>query len=121
VVMEMVVPDIDKTLAHYAPTHLGRWEKDLTHLVEEFHGEGFVHGDLRDANLFVRAGKPEMIMLVDYDWGGKHGEASFPTRLLHEELTGGEELKSLEITKEHDIRVLRTTFLNLRLSSFKYR
>jgi hypothetical protein len=119
VVMEMVIQDMDKTLAHYASTHLDRWEKDLTHLMEEFHGEGFVHGDLRDANLFVRAGKPETIILIDYDWGGKHGEVSFPTRLLHEELTGGEKLKSRKITKEHDIRVLTTTFHNLRLSSLK--
>jgi len=113
VVMEMVIQDIDKTLVHYASTNLIQWEKDLTHLMEEFHGEGLVHSDLRDANLFVQIGKPEMIMLANYDWGGKQGEASFPTQLLHEELIGGEKLKSREIMKEHDIWVLRTTFQNL--------
>ena len=114
VVMEFVDQDISKTLAHYAPTHLDRWEEDLTRLVEEFHGEGYVHGDLRDANLIVRRGEPERIILVDYDWGGKHGDVSFPSRHLHEDLAEGE-LESLEITKVHDHRVLRFTIANLRL------
>jgi hypothetical protein len=116
VLMELVDRDISKTLAHYAPTHLDRWEEDLTRLVEEFHGVGLVHGDLRDANLIVRRGEPERIILVDYDWGGKHGDVSFPSRHLHEDLTEGEgELESLEITKEHDRRVLKDTIAKLRL------
>jgi hypothetical protein len=72
---------------------------------------------LRDANLIVLTGNPQNIVLVDYDWGGKHGEALFPTRLLHDELTAGKELESLEITMEHDNRVLKETFQNLRLTS----
>jgi len=28
-------------------------------------------------------------MLIDFDLGGKSGEASFPTVLLNEDLTGG--------------------------------
>jgi tRNA A-37 threonylcarbamoyl transferase component Bud32 len=114
VVMEFVDQDISKTLAHYAPTHLDQWEKDLTRLLEEFHGEGLVHGDLRDANLIVRRGEPERIILVDYDWGGKHGNVSLPSRHLHREITEGE-LESLVITKEHDHRVLRATIAKLRL------
>jgi hypothetical protein len=114
VVMEFVDQDIGKTLAHYAPTHLDQWKKDLTRLLEEFHGEGFVHGDLRYANLIVRRGEPERIILVDYDWGGKHGNVSFPSRHLHKEITEGE-LESLVITKEHDHRVLRATIAKLRL------
>ena len=115
VVMEYVRHDTDKTLAHYAPTHLEQWEKDLTHLMKEFHDEGFVHGDLRDANLILRKGEPARIILVDYDWGGKVGDVMFPARLLHEDLTWTD-LKSLEITKDHDRRVLRTTFAKLKLS-----
>jgi RIO1 family len=116
VVMELIDLDVNKTLAHYAPTHLDRWEEDLTCLVEEFHREGLVHGDLRDVNLIVQRGEPERIILVDYDWGGKHGVVSFPSRHLHEDLTEGEgELKSLEITKDHDLRVLKDTIAKLRL------
>jgi len=115
VVMEVVEQD-GKTLAHYAPTYLDRWEEDPTRLVEEFHDEGLVHGDLRDANLIVRRGEPERIILVDYDWGGKHGAVSFPSRHLHEDLTEGEgELVRLEITKEYDLRVLKDTIAKLRL------
>jgi tRNA A-37 threonylcarbamoyl transferase component Bud32 len=115
VVMEFVDHDINKRLAHYARAHLDRWEKDLIRLVEEFHGEGLVHGDLRDVNLIVPRGEPERIILVDYDWGGKHGDVSFPSRHLYEDLTTMRELESLEITKEHDRRVLRNTIGKLRL------
>lgn len=114
VVMELIIHDFRKTLAHYAPMHSERWRKDLTRLVEDFHDKGLVHGDLRGVNLTIRPRKPETIMLVDYDWGGKHGDVSFPTRLLHKDLTGGRDLRSCEITKEHDIRVLRTTLQRLR-------
>jgi hypothetical protein len=96
--------------------HFGQWEKDLTHLMEEFHNKGLVHSDLRDTNLIVRDGKPETIMLLDYDWGGRHGNVLFPTRLLHEELKGRVEVKSREITKEHDSHVSKMTLHKLRLS-----
>jgi hypothetical protein len=70
--------------------------------VEDIHKEGLVHGNLSNSNFIVPAKEPERIMLVNFDWGGEHGKVSFPTRLLHKELTGGKEMGCLAITKEHN-------------------
>lgn len=68
--------------------------------MENFLREGFVHGDLREASFIVPAKEPERILLIDFDQGGEPGEVvSFPTRLLHEDLTDGKAMKSLMITK----------------------
>jgi hypothetical protein len=79
--------------------------------VSGFHNEGWVHGDLRDANLIVGNENPGQVMLVDFDWGGRNGQVSYPTALVHEELVkpGGD----LCITKEHDDYVLAHTLAKL--------
>ena len=46
--------------------------------MENFHLEGLVHGDLRDANILC---KEEYVMLLDFDCGGKDGEV-FDRRVL---------------------------------------
>jgi len=115
VVMEDL--DEDPLMLSRARLHLTKWKEDLTKLVRDFHNEGLVHGDLRDANFTISKNNPEQIKLFDFDWGGRVGEASFPTKLLNEELTGGKKLTSLKITKEHDNRVLLNTlddFMKLR-------
>ena len=49
-------------------------------LVSSFHAKGFVHGDMRDANILVHKvnnGTLEM-KLVDFDWGGEAGKVHYP-------------------------------------------
>ena len=82
------------------------WRKNLRELVSGFHHKGLVHGDLRMANfVFTKSNKPRKMILVDFDWGGKDGEAVFP----HEELVEGlgvsnNQLYGRKITKEHDLK-----------------
>jgi len=70
-----------------------------------------VHGDLRDANIIC---KEDSVMLVDFDWSGKVGEASYPTLELNPELLEGRVSHDLRITKEDDRRVLRITLDKLK-------
>ena len=111
VVMEHVKHNYDRT--SLALKYWATWERDLTRLMQEFHEQGFVHGDLRDANFIVPTARPNKIMLIDFDWGGEAGKVHFPTWLLDEELMNGR-MESLVITKEHDIRVLTAALKKLR-------
>jgi serine/threonine protein kinase len=115
VVMEWIKQE-DINLRDYALDHLPTWSKDLKSLVNDFHDEGWVHGDLRDANLIVSDKEPEQVMLVDFDWGGKDDDGPiYPTALVNDELTKrvhpGD--PPLLITKEHDDNVLALTLRKL--------
>jgi tRNA A-37 threonylcarbamoyl transferase component Bud32 len=112
VVMEFVEHDRDQLVQH-ALQHWATWEQDLTRLVQDFHGQGFVHGDLRVANFIIPTDRPETIKLIDFDWAGKVGNVYFPTPLLNEELVD-ETMESLLITKAHDIRVLNAALGGLK-------
>ncbi|KAJ7252704.1 hypothetical protein B0H12DRAFT_1233802 [Mycena haematopus] len=84
-------------------------------LASEFHKQGFVHGDLRTANILMPAGwggSTVKLQMVDFDWGGKTGEARFPTPLLTAELQwrSFQTVESLLITAEDDMQVLARTF-----------
>jgi len=82
--------------------------------VKSFHDAGFVHGDLREPNIMCD-GEKEKAMLIDFDWGGKVGEAYYPTAWLSPELTNGRhDDTNPKITKEDDIRVLGNTLRGLK-------
>ncbi|KAF8129803.1 hypothetical protein EV363DRAFT_1417512 [Boletus edulis] len=83
-----------------------KWTRDLRAIVEKIHKKGYVHGDLRPPNIFC---VDDRIMLLDFDWGGKVGEARYPHARLHPQLTTGRDMSNLEITKDDDNRVLRNT------------
>ena len=89
---------------------IDRWTKELQCLITNFHLEGLVHGDLRDANILC---KEEYVMLLDFDWGGKDGEVFYPTENLNNELQEGRVSDDLRITKEDDRRVLGKTLAKL--------
>jgi len=65
-----------------------------------------VHGDLREPNILCVG---EKVMLIDFDWGGRVGEAYYPTALLTYELTDGRFNTNPKITKDDDLRVLANT------------
>ncbi|KAH8993238.1 hypothetical protein EDB86DRAFT_2929400 [Lactarius hatsudake] len=56
-------------------------------------------------------------MLIDFDWGGRVGEASYPTFELDPELLEDRASEDLRITKDDDVRVLTKTLGKLLRSS----
>ncbi|KDR69821.1 hypothetical protein GALMADRAFT_76982 [Galerina marginata CBS 339.88] len=87
-------------------THRDRWTHELLQLVNDFHVEGLVHGDLRDANIICNG---HDMMLLDFDWGGQDGQVFYPTPNLNSELLEGRSSNDLKITKEDDNRILKKT------------
>ncbi|KAH9167074.1 hypothetical protein EDB89DRAFT_1856900, partial [Lactarius sanguifluus] len=87
--------------------HLPRWSKDLKSVVKVFHDNGWVHGNLCNANPIVSNQEPERAMLVGFDWGGNvdTGPVYYPMALTNKDLMklrpGGS-----QITKEHDDHTL---------------
>ena len=111
VVMERIEHQ-DTNLQSYAKKHLQKWSEDLGTLVSDFHNMGWVHGDLRDANMVVGNKDPSQVMLVDFDWGGKAGEVYYPTACMHKELETMD-ASDLRIMKERDDLVLSRTLAKL--------
>ncbi|KAI9511687.1 protein kinase subdomain-containing protein PKL/ccin9 [Russula earlei] len=85
---------------------------ELWKLMEDFHDRGFVHGDLREPNILYDG---ERMILLDFDWGGKVGDAMYPTGLLTNELTDGRaEDADSTISKDDDRRVLLNTINTIK-------
>ena len=99
------------TLHKKISVHIQQWE-DLRQLISQFHNRDFVHGDLRDAN--VISGDDGCVKLVDFDWGGKDGQVSYPTPNLNPDLTKRRSTKDLVITKADDLRILEDTLALVR-------
>ncbi|KAF8123117.1 hypothetical protein EV363DRAFT_1548941 [Boletus edulis] len=83
----------------------------LQGIVGNMHENEFVHGDLRPPNIMV---VKDEVMLLDFDWGGKVGEAQYPPVRLHPQLEEGRSMSSVDITKEDDDRVLKGTINYIR-------
>ncbi|KAF9061969.1 hypothetical protein BDP27DRAFT_1166915, partial [Rhodocollybia butyracea] len=73
--------------------------------VRQFHELGFVHGDLRDTNVFVRSENSHWgCQLIDYDWAGREGEVVYPVGVYSTSLVWRPELHmgGQLITSGHD-------------------
>jgi hypothetical protein len=92
------------------PAHQNCWMTELQDLMDSFHENDFVHDDLWDANIIC---KNDSVMLIDFDWGGKEGEASYPMWNLNDELLKGRVSIDLTIGKEDDRQVLKNTLAKL--------
>ncbi|KAI6094094.1 hypothetical protein F5141DRAFT_1038270 [Pisolithus sp. B1] len=88
------------------------WAEQLRELVESFHAEDLVHGDLRAPNIICDRNR---VMLIDFDCGGKEGEVSYPDGPLDADLTIGRENTDRKITKGDDLRVLKMTLKSVWL------
>ncbi|KII85721.1 hypothetical protein PLICRDRAFT_56927 [Plicaturopsis crispa FD-325 SS-3] len=85
------------------------WRKDLSAVVRAFHAEGWVHGDLRLANVLVDRAEPARALLIDFDWAGEEGRAMYPTTRLTHALMEGRDPDDLVIRKADDERVLKAS------------
>jgi hypothetical protein len=106
IAMEYIVSGITITKSLGLDTHRDRWTTELLQLVNDFHAEGLVHGDLRDANMICN---DQDVMLLDFDWGGQDGQVFYPTPNLNSELLEGRSSDNLKIIKEDDTRILKKT------------
>ncbi|KAG0697573.1 hypothetical protein DFH29DRAFT_811543 [Suillus ampliporus] len=83
-------------------------EKAVTDFIHRFHKKGFVHGDIRDTNLFLLGGD---FMLLDFDWSGGIGKTHYPMHVncegIHRPLDARD---GNEIKVGHDLEMLRHVF-----------
>ncbi|KAG1796018.1 uncharacterized protein HD556DRAFT_1471426, partial [Suillus plorans] len=56
----------------------------ITSLIQELHKDGYVHGDLRDANFVVRNNQD--FMLLDFDWAGLKQETHYPMHVNRKDI-----------------------------------
>ena len=112
----MVVMDVlDKSYKRFddPSTHLGpELYESVMKMVESLHQDGFVHGDLRDTNLWISESSPSKFMLVDFDWSGVIEEVRYPMNVYK-----GPDLRRPEgaydgelILAEHDVDMLNIMF-----------
>ncbi|KXN86844.1 hypothetical protein AN958_09580 [Leucoagaricus sp. SymC.cos] len=84
----------DETLSS---VHFDQLKRALGHL----HDAGFVFGDFREPNVII---KGDRVMLVDFDWCGKDGEATYPIDLnIYDDIQWAVGMgPGLVMRKEHD-------------------
>ncbi|KAE9388589.1 hypothetical protein BT96DRAFT_1025391, partial [Gymnopus androsaceus JB14] len=77
--------------------------------LSKFHGLGFVHGDMRDTNVFVRFYEGRwQCQIIDYDWAGREGEVVYPIGVYSstDVWRPGRYMDGQLITSEHDRRTV---------------
>jgi hypothetical protein len=83
----------------------------ITSLIEELHNYngGYVHGDLRDTNLFV--GDNQDFMLLDFDWAGPIEKARYPIHVNRNDIRRPDgALDGEKIVAKHDLDMLKDLF-----------
>ena len=108
--MELVSGSVDPSESPHLGTLCETRIHDLKELMQSFHDVDLVHGDLREPNIICNG---EAVMLINFDWGGKIGDARYPSGRLPPELTDGRTSTSLSISKDDDWRALQNTLKRL--------
>jgi RIO1 family len=111
VAMDYISPLVHLSRSPNLARLCNKWIDDLQKLMQSIHDHGLVHGDLREPNMLCDG---EKVILVDFDWGGKVGEAYYPTARLCPELMDGRHSTDPKITKDDDRRVLENTLKELK-------
>ena len=58
-------------------------KENLQGIAAKLESAGFVHGDLRAPNILVQG---DRVLVIDYDWAGRLGEARYPIHLNQDEI-----------------------------------
>src|SRR5690606_36807916 len=79
----VVMEDVRGRSTERAPEH-EQLEKAALNLL---HSYGFVHGDFRDTNIvYASEGTEPQLYVLDFDWCGHIGEATYPPIELNPEI-----------------------------------
>ncbi|KAJ7724232.1 hypothetical protein B0H16DRAFT_1333673, partial [Mycena metata] len=79
----------------------------LTEVLTALHDEGFVFGDLRGPNIILPDDRSRSVVLLDFDWAGKAGEARYPINLSSGVKWPPDAQGLGKITSSHDDYMLR--------------
>ena len=106
--LQMVVMDlVEGTNAEAVDNYLGDAREQLKAIIDKLHESGHVFGDLRPPNVMFSESR---VVLIDFDWAGKCGEAFYPTE-VGECITQHCDARDLGvIEKEHDLALLNHYF-----------
>ncbi|KAG2336544.1 hypothetical protein BDR05DRAFT_1063613 [Suillus weaverae] len=86
-------------------------EEVITSLIQDLHSynDGYVHGDLWDANFVARDDKH--FMLLDFDWAGPIGKARYPMYVNRNDIRRPDGARDGEkIVAKHDLDMLKYIF-----------
>src|SRR6185312_1852305 len=86
-------------------------KETLEKVIEEMHSMGYVHGDLQEGNVLYKEekeneGSSMKVKLVDFDWGGKVDEVTYPPSLNPEINWHPDVTIDKPIKKEHDVYLI---------------
>ena len=115
---DMVVMDIISLDYCYADTSTPYpCQQEIEGKLVALHQAGYVHGDIRGANLMVRKDGFLGFMLIDFDWAGEIGKAQYPINMnvnLKEDGSVKRPVGAYDgelIKAEHDIEMLHKIFI----------
>jgi serine/threonine protein kinase len=87
------------------------FESEVRVSVESLHEAGFVHGDIRSANIMVKKDGSPGIMILDFDWAGLAGQVKYPMGVNDIDIRRPNGAQDNEfIMVEHDIEMLNYMF-----------
>jgi len=119
VVMELLDESwVPLTLVEQHSSHSGVRQKIRSDICK-LHEQNMVHGDLRDANIMVKAKKkgslffadqPVSTMLVDFDWAGVNNEVLYPQFISKVIQRPENVISGLGILADHDISMFDYIF-----------
>ena len=102
---------------HYDMRGILSLKRPIATLIKQLHAKGYVHGDVRAANLFVQVDDDEEVTpktnfkLIDFDWAGRIGEAKYPMYVNRQGIRRPQNARDgREILKTDDLEMLKFLF-----------